>query len=387
MRTRLKQTKLVLLGLWVALLLTACGGNDAGIAQGLLSIALTDAATDSYQAVYVTVARVEVHADSGDGWETVAAPNQTYNLLDLVNGARESLGIATLDSGHYNQMRLILGATPDAGINILSQPHPYANYVIDQSDTVQELTAPSGLTTGLKIVGGFDIYPDQTTDLTLDFDATQSVVIAGSSGQYQIKPTVKVLAATDAATVFGVGREAGAASTVLLDGALVTAQVADATSPDPRDQVVIEGGTMSATDGSYALLLAPGDYNLVAVRDDYLPTCSEISLPPSTQYAADFALTLAPTPPGAISGSVSIADAGADQVVTLEFRQELTCDGAAAPTMITVRSLNVANGGAFDVTLPDGTYQVVAATAGRTTRAVDTVVTTAATTDLGDLAF
>jgi hypothetical protein len=384
----LKKIKLILLCTLVGLFLAACGGSGSGPAQGTLSTSLTDASTDAYKAVYVTIARVEVHPDSGGGWQTVASPDKTYNLLDLVNGVRESLGLATLDAGHYTQMRLVLGGTPDSGINILSQPHPYANYVIDQNDAVQELTAPSGMTTGLKIVNGFDINADQTTELVLDFDAMHSVVISGSSGKYQIKPTVKVLNSADAAVVSGVVSEAGAAPPVLLDGALVTAQVADSASADAKDQVVMEAGTLSASDGGYALFLAPGDYNLVAVENGYMPACSEVSLQPATQTTADFALSPATADPGSITGTVSIAGASADQVVTIDFRQEVTCDGASTSTMITVKSINVANGGAFDVTLPAGVYQVVASTYNKTTQVADNVtVATAAPTDLGEIAF
>ena len=378
--------KLMLLSLGAGLLLAACGGGS-GPAQGTLSMALTDASTDAYRAVYVTISRVEVHADGGD-WQTVASPDQTYNLLDLVNGVRAGLGIATLNAGHYTQMRLVLGATPDTGINLFSQPHPFANYVVDQNDAVHELTVPSGMTTGLKIVNGFDINAGQTTELILDFDAMSSVVIAGSSGKYQLKPTVKVLDTADGAIVSGVVSEAGADPAVLLGGALVTAQVADPAAADAKDQVAIEGGTLSAADGAYALFLAAGDYNLVAVADGYLPACSVASLATADQLGVDFALDPLATDPGSLTGSVSIAGASADQVVTVDVRQEVTCAGAVAPAMITVKSLNVANGGTFEIFLPSGDYQVVASTSGQTTQVVDGVtVATGVATDLGALAF
>jgi len=384
-----KKTKLLMLSILIGLFLTACGGGgDSDPSQGTLSTSLTDATTNAYLAVYVTISRVEVHADGGGGWQTVASPNKTYNLLDLVNGVRETLGIATLNAGHYTQMRLVLGGTPDSGVNFLSLRHPYANYVIDQTDAVHELTVPSGMTTGLKLTNGFDINADQTTELVLDFDAMHSVVIAGSSGKYQLKPTVKVLDNATGALVSGIVSEAGAVPQTLLGGAMVTAQTTDPAASDAKDQVAIEAGTLSAADGGYALFLAPGDYFLVAVENDHLPACTAVSLLPASLTTVDFPLVPAPEAPGAVIGTVSISGPGADQVVTIDFRQETLCGGASGPAMITVESINVANGGAFEVSLPAGNYQVVAATFGKTTQVVNSVsVTSATSTDIGDLAF
>jgi len=393
---KLNKIKIFLLCLLVGGVFAACGGGGGGgsgssvsAGQGTLATSLTDASSDAYRAIYVTIAEVQVHPDSGGGWQIVASPNKTYNLLDLVNGVRESLGIATLDAGHYSQMRLILGETPDAEINLLSQPHPYANYLIDENDAVHELKVSSGLTTGLKIVNGFDIDADQTTELVLDFDAMRSVVKAGASGKYLLKPTVKVRNTTDGAVVSGVVSKAAGAPVTFLGGAFVTAQIASSASADAKDQVVIDGGTLSAADGGYSLFLAPGDYTLVATRDGYLPACTAVSLQPDSRTTADFALTPVPeNGTGELTGTVSIAGASADQVVTVDFRQEVTCDGASTTTLITVASVNVANGGGFDVTLPVGDYQVVAYTAGQTTLVLDNVtVTSGVMNNLGVFSF
>src|SRR5262245_55297343 len=100
------------------LLMMSCGGGGGG----QVKISLTDSATDQYKAVYVTIDSVEVHASnaSDESWVTLQNLNlpRTINLLDLMNGVREELGISDLPSGHYTQMRLILGTTPDDSINI-----------------------------------------------------------------------------------------------------------------------------------------------------------------------------------------------------------------------------------------------------------------------------
>lgn len=384
----LKKFNALLICLLFAFSLVACGGgggsdsgsvsSDGGV--GTLSTSLTDSTTDEYQAVYVTIARVEVHDDDEGSWQTVAEPNKTYNLLELVNGVRETLGIATLDAGHYTQMRLIIGEVQDQGLNIFSQKHPFANYVIDLNDDDHELKVPSGTNTGLKIVNGFNINENQTTELILDFDAMRSVVKAGKSGKYLLKPTIKVLDTAEYAIVSGQVTDADTTTVEPLSGALVTAQVADAAELDPKNQVVIEAGTVSNDDGDYALFLAPGEYNLVATQAGYLPDCIAINLLADTRLTEN--ISLSTTTSGNISGIVNIENAQPDQYATVDFRQDLTCIDASGATSITVKSINIADGGSYSVDLPEGNYQLVASTFEKVTVTEDVTIDASSPTNL-----
>jgi hypothetical protein len=247
------------------------GGSDSG--TGTLSLSMTDATTDAYQAIYVTIKEVQVHQatadtsepeadenaeqaehdngnEDGSGWETIPIPEneRTYNLLELTNCTMVKLGVANLPAGHYTQMRMILGDSPDVGEN-LEEIHPFANYLIDENDEAHQLKVPSGFQTGIKLVRGFDIIDGVTTDLILDFDATKSVVKAGSSGQWLLKPTIKVLDGDDYGTVIG---------SVTLDGQEVEGLYVNAQTPDTGTDV----GTITAADGAYCLVLEPGTYDL-----------------------------------------------------------------------------------------------------------------------------
>ena len=184
--------------------LFACGGggggsSDGATGTGTLSLGLTDSSTDKYQAVYVTVDEVQVKSNDvstkqDDNWQPVASPMRTYNLLNLVNGVTEILGEKELVAGHYNQIRLILGETPESKNNILGHAHPYANYLIlnDLSDTVKSLKVPSGFQTGIKLVHQFEVKQGEDLELILDFDACRSVVRASNGNKYILKPTIKV---------------------------------------------------------------------------------------------------------------------------------------------------------------------------------------------------
>lgn len=95
-------------------------------------------------AVYITIKEVWVSKEAEETadtdteaaaeWIVVSQPNATYNLLELVNGMVQELGISELEAGKYNQIRLVLGETPDETLNIMGSPHPYANYLIYGED-------------------------------------------------------------------------------------------------------------------------------------------------------------------------------------------------------------------------------------------------------------
>ena len=93
--------------------------------------------------------------------------------------------------------------------------------MIDLNDVYHELKVPSGSQSGYKIVGGFDINANSTTELILDFDANRSVVVAGNSGQWLLKPTVKVKYPDEDALIEGRVTDSNGG----VSGALVSAQV------------------------------------------------------------------------------------------------------------------------------------------------------------------
>ncbi len=369
-----KMSKVLGLFLSLALTLAACGGGGSGSGgsdQGTLAVSLVDSSTENYLGVYVTIDEVAIHSNS-NGWETIATPGGTYNLLELVNGVREELALTQLDSGSFTQLRLLLGSTADNTLNLLGDPHPFPNYLIDDSDAVHELKVPSGYQSGIKIVKGFTINDNQTTELILDFDAMKSVVKAGKSGKHLLKPTIKMLATTDGVLLSGLVDD----GTLGLAGAMVSAQTYDGNlSLDPAERVDVLRSTVSGEDdsttaedetGEYKLFLAAGNYNLLAYLNGYEPICRTVDLVAGTLPEEDFTLTPALT--GIISGTVDIVTRTPveDQHVTIDFRQDGLC--GVSNRWVNVKSVAVEDGGTYDVELPVGTYLVVSSTPGMVTQ-------------------
>lgn len=176
--------------LWIsagsAALLAACGGGS-GTSTGTLKLAMTDSPGCGYEHVYVTVTKVRIHQsstamDNDSGWHEIQVPAvQKIDLLGLTNGALQELGSLPLPAGRYEQARLVLSDAPLANSIVLA----------GTGDEI-ELRTPSAQQSGYKLQAHFDVIGNQVADMVLDVDACRSIVRAGNSGQYNLKPVVAV---------------------------------------------------------------------------------------------------------------------------------------------------------------------------------------------------
>jgi hypothetical protein len=162
-----------------AFIFLSCNKSSSSSGPSHLQVMLTDDPA-SYSAVYIDVQKVEVNvsSDSGTnaGWQTVNVLRPgVYNLLNFSNGIDTLLAAADLPAGNLSQMRLILGNNNSVVINGQS-------YL---------LTTPSAQQSGLK----FNIHSTLTAGIVyrlwIDFDANRSIVSAGNSGKYLLKPVIR----------------------------------------------------------------------------------------------------------------------------------------------------------------------------------------------------
>lgn len=220
------------LGLAGVLAVSACSSGGGSGETGTLNLLLTDAPACGYDHVYVTVDHVEISPDGGR-WTTVpvTAGLGRIDLLSLTNGALLSLGSSPLAAGTYQQVRLVLQDNAASA--------PWANaLVLTGSTTELPLKTPSGQQSGYKIRGPFTVQANTLADLVLDFDACQSIVAAGASGQHLLKPVVTATAQVVSGAIAGTAQP----------GAQVSAQ-----QPSSTGAVVVKSTVADASTGAFTL--------------------------------------------------------------------------------------------------------------------------------------
>ncbi|MBK0392392.1 DUF4382 domain-containing protein [Ramlibacter algicola] len=325
-----------------ASLVVACGGGGGGggttTAQtGTLRMAMTDAPACGYDHVYVTVDRVRVHqnggaADGDAGWSEIAlAAPKRIDLLTLTNGVLEELGSTQLPAGSYTQVRLVL--VDNNGTNQL------ANAVQPTGGALVALATPSAQQSGLKLKTNFEVQGGQTADLLLDFDACRSVVRAGNSGNYILKPVVSVTPRVST------GIEGYVSTTLTLNGTLVTAQ---------QNGAVIRS-SQPDTAGKFTLPSLPaGSYDIVVTSDG-----RSTAVVPSVPVTATQSVTLNGTatailPPAStmqqVTGTTSVGTGTATLVTDASVRATQALTGG--PTVEVAHTTVDASTAAYTLRLP-----------------------------------
>lgn len=165
-------------------LLISCDVTDNSVSDhGTLQVYLTDAPAD-YEEVWIDIEEVRVHLsdeegieNDDEGWIIINDSPKRVNLLDLTNGELEVLGEAELEAGMYTQIRLILGEDNEVVVDGMSH----------------DLKTPSAQQSGLKLNLNANIEGGEVYTLLLDFDASRSIVKAGNSGMYLLKPVIRTV--------------------------------------------------------------------------------------------------------------------------------------------------------------------------------------------------
>lgn len=152
----------------------AAGSDDTA----RLQVRLTDNPNLNLSEVWVDVKEIQVGMED-TGMITLAGSRPgLYNLLALTNGRDTLLSDAQIPAGTMSQIRLVLGTN---------------NYAITKTGERIELTTPSAQQSGLKVQVHQTLTGGMLYRLILDFDAAKSIVQAGNSGKYILKPVLRIL--------------------------------------------------------------------------------------------------------------------------------------------------------------------------------------------------
>ena len=177
---------------------SAAGSEDG---EGRLVLKLTDAPFpfDLVAEANVTISRIDIvggadvaaPTDSSaadrtgeEGVITILQEERSFNLLELRDGVTATLSDIVLPEGQYTQLRLIVDSAS----------------VVMNEGTKYKLTIPSGAQTGIKVLlPDFEVQKDVQTELTLDFDVSESFVVQGNPSTaggikgFLFKPVIKPL--------------------------------------------------------------------------------------------------------------------------------------------------------------------------------------------------
>ena len=145
------------------------------------------------------------------GWQVLASPNKSFNLLALQNGATASLGTTSIPTGTYSGFRFIIDQSKSSVT--------LKDGTVLNGNSTPGIKFPSAAKSGLKInvskpvviVGG------ATTTLLVDFDVNDSFVLRGNTIMQNgllFKPVVNATI-VDAATVNATVRLANATDVAL----------------------------------------------------------------------------------------------------------------------------------------------------------------------------
>ncbi|MGB8703575.1 MAG: DUF4382 domain-containing protein [Gillisia sp.] len=174
-------------------LMTGCSkDNSPNDQKAHVSVSMTDAPGD-YDAVLVDVQDVMIQDDAApnadaQGWVSLNnVQTGVYDLLTLTGGVTQLLADADIPAGKLSQIRLVLGDN---------------NSVVKNGET-QPLSTPSAQQSGLKLQVNQTLEAGKDYAFLLDFNVDQSIVSAGSSGGFILKPVIRVSADGDTGTIEG----------------------------------------------------------------------------------------------------------------------------------------------------------------------------------------
>lgn len=170
----------------------ACSDSPSSpsLSGGNFNLRMRDTPFSDAKAVLVTFSSVRAHRADSD-WTIVpfvnAASTRTCDLKQLET-SEDVLGTASLPTGHYTQVRLVVQSATLFFENA-SAGAACATTIAPPAGASAALDIPSG---EVRLNRGFDITSNSTMTMLLDFDGDQSIRQTGN-GRYMMTPVITIL--------------------------------------------------------------------------------------------------------------------------------------------------------------------------------------------------
>lgn len=174
---------ILLLAIAVAVLLgfQSCNDYKDSGTTAKVQLKLIDAPGD-YEEVNVEIINIQYNSsEDGDDWDSFT-PEGGYpiniDLTELIAGNSLLLTDEIIPAGMLKQIRLVLSDNN--------------TIVIEGGEGPVHLYTPSAQQSGLKLKLDEELEPGYSYTFILDWDVDRSIVKAGNSGRYNLKPVIRV---------------------------------------------------------------------------------------------------------------------------------------------------------------------------------------------------
>ena len=181
---------------------SAAASSDSPAQKSTLSVSLMDAPVDGVTAVYVKITSMWIKPQGNGPAVQLPLTNAplTVNLLELTDkNAAILIDEAVIEPGSYEWLAM----------DVAAERNVRDSYVMTETGGEEEieLRVPSGR---VRLVGGFDVPPNESLQLLFDWDMRKGLVYPPGQGQYMLKPAFRMLDVT----AYGVLQGTIAAATV-----------------------------------------------------------------------------------------------------------------------------------------------------------------------------
>ena len=192
-----KNVLLIVIALFTLLGFQSCiNDNDKISKTARLQLKLVDSPGD-YQEVNVEIVDVLYNStENENGWTSITPDGFTPVIVDLtklIAGNDFLLTDVIIPSGMLKQVRLVLGDNNTVVIEGENEEETFTTH----------LDTPSAQQSGLKLKLNTELEPGFSYTFILDWDVQKSVVKAGNSGKYILKPVIRVIAEVNSGSIKG----------------------------------------------------------------------------------------------------------------------------------------------------------------------------------------